>query len=209
VEADDHRSRVVALELCLASDQLPGRNSPVPPRPRVRRPTRAPLGLPPSHRSHARDGPPEQVGALPHGRVLRRDAKAIADRFHVRADHASDPLGGCQDLRPLGAVATDQPSPASCQPEPSFVTPTGSFSSRRARIRSRSAIASASCPCMPAASSWRSVIRTSIRVLSSSASATDRSTDASSFPETSSVPRTLSDRGLFGLRAGAKGDGAF
>jgi hypothetical protein len=43
----------------------------------------------------------------------------------------------------------------------------------------------ASYPCTTAASSWRSVIRTSIRVLSSSASATDRSTGTSSSEETS------------------------
>jgi transposase len=57
VEADDNLSLADAAEPRLASHPLPVRSRWAPPRPRVVPATRGPLLLPPSHRSHARDGP--------------------------------------------------------------------------------------------------------------------------------------------------------
>jgi hypothetical protein len=80
VEADDKLFRADADELRLASHPLPVRSRSAPPRQRVLAATRAPLRPAPSHRSHARDGPPRGSTPSPHDPVLKRDVKATADR---------------------------------------------------------------------------------------------------------------------------------
>jgi hypothetical protein len=102
VEADDEGSRAAA-----ARPRLPAHPLPMPggsARPRVRPPTRAPLRLQPSHRSHACDGPSESATLLRPPRA-ERDMKS-----HRRSRRASTPTAhriprqGSTILAPLRRV---------------------------------------------------------------------------------------------------------
>jgi hypothetical protein len=78
VEADDTRCPAAAAEPRLASRPLPVRRRSA--RSSVLPTTHSSLGPPPSHRSHARDGPARGSPRPPHNPVLKRDVKATADR---------------------------------------------------------------------------------------------------------------------------------
>lgn len=91
VEADHERSSTVAAEPRSASHPLPERSSSA--RPCVLPPTRVPLRLPRSHRSHARDGPPKAGGRSSHSPARRRDVKPQTSRPRIRTNHALGPHG--------------------------------------------------------------------------------------------------------------------
>jgi len=116
VEADDEGSSAAAGRPRLPSQQLPMPSRPA--RPRIRPPTRAPLRLQPSHRSHARDGPESRRALHPRpiAQVRRPKPPSVARYVHTTT-HRS--LGRLQDLRP--AASTEQIN--RCKPEPSFFTP--------------------------------------------------------------------------------------
>src|SRR6266540_2512746 len=92
VEADDNRSLAAAAEPRLASRPLPARRRSA--RPCVLPTTRASLRPPPSHRSHARDGPQRETSARPTTQCSKRDVKATADRGRPRRPRAASPLSG-------------------------------------------------------------------------------------------------------------------
>jgi hypothetical protein len=81
------------------------------------------LRLPPSHRSHARDGPQSGGPRSSHSQVLRRDVRAIQSRPAFAANHTSVRLGRPRESsapRHRRGQSTTSPN---CTPEPSFFTP--------------------------------------------------------------------------------------
>ncbi len=88
--------------------------------------TRAPLRLQPSHRSHARDGPPGAGPRSSHRRMLSGQGKG---HRRSRPAYAHQPRGPTPRLTPtpLSPAASAQPIDhnAGRHPEPSFFTPQG------------------------------------------------------------------------------------
>jgi hypothetical protein len=124
VEADGYLSPAPAAEPRLASQPLPVRSRSA--LPRLLPATRGPSRLRLSHRSHARDGPKEQAGALSHNRVLRRNVKANADRARVRANHASNhPREPPRIMSPAASTRPNNRHPKLRASELSFFTPQG------------------------------------------------------------------------------------
>jgi hypothetical protein len=129
VEAGDDFSPADVVEPRSASHPVWSRSS--PPRPRGLHATRGPSRLPPSHRSHARDGPQRTGPPSSHIQVLRRDVTAIPSRPAFAANHASDPFG-----RPRGSSAPRRRrNRIDHQPEPhartEFLYPTRLMTRRR------------------------------------------------------------------------------
>ena len=94
VEGDNKLFRADAAEPRLASHPLPVRGRSALPRQRVLAATRAPLRPPPSHRSHARDGPLRGKRALapqPNSQTRRQSHRC--SRPGAPANHAPDHLG--------------------------------------------------------------------------------------------------------------------
>jgi hypothetical protein len=88
IEAGDHLSAADAVEPRSASHLVWSHSA--PPRPRVSPRPDGPLRLPPSHRSHARDGPQRAGPRSSHSQELKRDVKAIPPRpTFARADVAA------------------------------------------------------------------------------------------------------------------------
>src|SRR6266540_1483647 len=117
VEADDKGSAAAAAPPRLPSHPLPRSSGSA--RPRVFPPTRAPLRLQPSHRSHARDGPDSTPALLPQPRPQARRPKPPSVARHVHTSYASDHSGGSRIFGP--AASAEQIN--GCKPEPSFFTP--------------------------------------------------------------------------------------
>jgi hypothetical protein len=119
-EAGDHLSAADAVEPPSASHPVWSRSA--PPTPNGLRATRRPLRLPPSHRSHARDGPQRTGRARPTAK--RSGATSKPSRPTFAANHASNPLGRLRGSSVPGRRrnrSTIGPS----TPEPSFFTPHG------------------------------------------------------------------------------------
>jgi len=125
LEADrDKLPSAVAAEPRVASHPLPVRSRSTRPRQRVLPPPRAPLRLPPAHRSHARDGPPTS-GARPAAECsgARSKPSPVAPRpGQPRASDRFRKLPGSSALRHRRTAPTP---PRSYQPESSFFTPQG------------------------------------------------------------------------------------
>jgi hypothetical protein len=98
IEAADHFSAAGAVELRSASH--PASNHLAPPRPRVSPRPEVPLRLPPSHRSHARDGPQRAGPRSSHTKCSGATSKPSRPVPRFAANHASDPLA-----RPRGSSA--------------------------------------------------------------------------------------------------------
>jgi hypothetical protein len=126
VEADDN----VATEVVgpqLASQPLPVRSRQALPRQWVLPATRRPSRLQPSHRSHARDGPKSRSAACPTTKCSGTSVRTHR-RSHpaTRAKHRVGPPR--QSPRILSAARCNRSTTVpSCQGEPSFFTPTGSY----------------------------------------------------------------------------------
>ncbi len=114
MEADDNRSLAAAAEPRLASRPLPARRRSA--RPCVLPTTRASLRPPPSHRSHARDGPQREASARPTTKCSKRDVKATADRGRVRANHAPDPPWQAASSPDPPVAAPEQPLEPPAEP---------------------------------------------------------------------------------------------
>jgi hypothetical protein len=124
VEADDNRSPAAADEPRLASRPLS-----VPEPQCAATAAHSPcdgrtVPLRPSHRSHARDGPPRAGRHVsPRSTVLARRSKPIAapasGQPHVESSRKVPSI-----RQPRGVGATEQPPPARWRPEPSFLYPT-------------------------------------------------------------------------------------
>jgi hypothetical protein len=99
MEADDERSPAARPRLPSQPASVPSGSTPS----RVRPPTRAPVRLPPSHRTHATD-PHEQAGA-PRRRKRRRDAKPSAASRPASTPAHIGARRGVQDL-PAPAAST-------------------------------------------------------------------------------------------------------
>src|SRR6266511_4079551 len=119
VEADDKGSAAAAAPPRLPSHPLPMSSGSA--RPRVFPPTRAPLRLQPSHRSHARDGPDSTPALLPHSRNRRRDVQSHRRSRATSTPPRSNHSGGSTIFGP--AASPEQIN--GCKPEPSFFTPQG------------------------------------------------------------------------------------
>jgi hypothetical protein len=121
-EADrDKLPSALPAEPRVASHPLPVRSRSARPRQRVLPPPRAPLRLPPTHRSHARDGPQGAVlvplpmlGARSKPSPVARPASGPTTRVGSLPDASSSALRHRR---------TAPTRPRSCQPEPSFFTP--------------------------------------------------------------------------------------
>jgi transposase len=111
VEADDKFSPAATADPRLASHPLPARSRSA--LPRVLPATRGPLRPPPSHRSHARDGPQEQARTSSHSRMLRPQCQS-----HRRSRPASAPTtcriasGGSEDLPPAASARRSDHHPS-------------------------------------------------------------------------------------------------
>src|SRR6266540_5347020 len=114
VGAGDHLSAADAVEPPSASH--PVWSGSAPPRPHGLPATRGPLRLPPSHRSHARDGPPRAGPRSSHSHVLRPDVKTIPSRPTVAANRASNPHGRPRGSSPPRRRATDRPPARRARP---------------------------------------------------------------------------------------------
>ena len=129
MEADEEGSRAAA-----ARPRLPAHALPMPSgsaRPRVRPPTRAPLRLQPSHRSHARDGPSESA-------MLRRPPRAQRDmKSHRRSRRASTPTAHriSQQGSTILAPAASAPQINGCKARTEFLYPTRFYALRRGGAR--------------------------------------------------------------------------
>ncbi len=127
VEAADHFSAADAVEPRSASHPVWSHSA--SPRPRGLPATRGLLRLPPSHRSHARDGPQSRP-ARPTAKCSGATSKAIPSRPTFATNRASNPLErlrGSSAPRRRRNRSTTGPS----TPEPSFFTPQGPRRARR------------------------------------------------------------------------------
>jgi hypothetical protein len=118
VEADDKSSLA-----CAAPPLLPSHPPPMSSgseRPRGFPPTRAPLRLQRSHRSHARDGPDSTPALLPQPRPQTRPPMPSSVAPHVHTGYASNhssEVPGCS------APPRRRSRSNGCKPEPGFFTP--------------------------------------------------------------------------------------
>jgi transposase len=146
VEADK-RSPADAAEPRLASHPLHLRSRSSLPRPRVLVATRGPSLLPPSHRSHARDGPRKSSPASSHSPVLTRDVKATAGR--ARGPHKPR-VGSARGLPGSSAPSRRRNQSTSSPSLPAgtdFLYPAGSFSGRGIVVSLPGAAAAAGAAC--------------------------------------------------------------
>jgi transposase len=114
VEADDHFSPADAVEPRSASHQVWNRSA--PPKPCGLRATRGPLRLPPSHRSHARDGPKEQARTQPTAKCSGAPSKPSRPGPRSPPTTHRIPSRGCEDLQPRDVGATDRPPARAARP---------------------------------------------------------------------------------------------
>jgi hypothetical protein len=126
VEAGDDLSPAAAAQPRPASQPLQGRSRPA--RPRILPPTQEPLRLPPSHRSHARDGPREERSRCPPDTQARR--RSIAGANSPAADHRIELRQAAEILTPAAPERITYPT---YQPEPNFFTPHGESRPLRTR----------------------------------------------------------------------------
>jgi hypothetical protein len=136
VEAGDDFFPADAVEPCSASHPVWSRSA--APRPRGLHATPGPLRLPPSHRSHARDGPQRagpRARLQPSARARAR-RQSIPSRPAFAANRVSDPGRLPRIFSPRRRRNRSTTSP-SCTPEPSFFTPHGSGSATARRISPR------------------------------------------------------------------------
>jgi hypothetical protein len=122
-EAGDDFSPADAVEPCSASHPVWSRSA--PPRPRGLHATPGPLRLPPSHRSHARDGPQRAGPARSSdSQVLGLGRDVKASRPGPRSPPTAYRIpGGFRESSAPDVGATDRPPARACTPEPSFFTP--------------------------------------------------------------------------------------
>ena len=108
VEANDDLTPAEVAGPQLASQPLPVRSRQALPRQCVLPVTRGPSRLQPSHRSHARDGPPEQVGPCPT--IKRSRAKVRSHRrSHPPSAPTTEPDPSAASQNPQHIGATDRP----------------------------------------------------------------------------------------------------
>jgi len=123
VEADDEGSPVAAAQHRLPSHPLTMPRSSA--RPCILPPTRTPLRLPPSHRSHARDGPNSEPPLLPQPRVQAPRPKPPSASRHA-TNHAWDPSGSSTIFGPRRVDGANQ----RLQARTEFLYPTPSLARR-------------------------------------------------------------------------------
>jgi hypothetical protein len=110
VEADDNLSPVGAAEPRHAYQPRPARSRSA--RPLALPATRAPLRPQPSHRSHARDGPPRAgPRSCPTTECSTRHVRPSPVALGVLTNHASDLSADSHDPQDRGVSATGRPRP--------------------------------------------------------------------------------------------------